>query len=338
MKTRTLLSLLGSGQLALLLSLMRPARSFYRLSFLGAGLSSGWLRRLANGPAPLDTLAGDLEVDASMRDGLVAWLQMGVVLGEWRSGPAGYSLRGRLARQLLEPANDAVAAWVEEMALLDNFLIIQAPDRLRTGKHFTLADHDARLIARSSRLVEPFLCEVLDALIPRGGAFKLFEIGCGSAAYLRHAAARNPELTALGLELQPAAGALATENIARWHLAGRVAIEVGDVMLRSPEPVFHLATLHQNIYYFPVERRVSALRHVRGFLRPGGHLFLTTWSPGRGLGAPLPELWAGLTEGRGRLPTVAEMVAQLEAAGFSEVRRRSLVPGESFYSFVGVNR
>ncbi|MBI3192331.1 MAG: methyltransferase domain-containing protein [Pedosphaera parvula] len=273
-----------------------------------------------------------------MRNGLEAWLQMGVALGELRSGPAGYSLRGRLARQLIDPANDAVAAWVEEMALLDNFLITQAPNRLRTAKRFTLADQDARLIARSSRLAEPFLCEVLDALIPRGGAFKLFEIGCGSAAYIRHAAARNPELTALGLELQPAAATLATENITQWNLAGRVTIEVGDVMLRSPEPVFHLATLHQNIYYFPVERRVSLLRHVRGFLRPGGQLFLTTWCPGRGLGAPLLDLWAGLTEGRGRLPTVAEMASQLEAAEFSEVRHRSLIPGESFYSFVGVNR
>ena len=39
---------------------------------------------------------------------------------------------------------------------------------------------------------------------------------------------------------------------------------------RAAEPAFDLATLHNNIYYFPVAERVSLLRHVRGFLRPGG--------------------------------------------------------------------
>ena len=45
-----------------------------------------------------------------------------------------------------------------------------------------------------------------------------------------------------------------------------------------------------------------------------------------------------MTEGCGRLPTPAEMAAQLEEAGFLDVTRRSLIPGESFYSFVGANR
>jgi hypothetical protein len=30
------------------------------------------------------------------------------------------------------------------------------------------------------------------------------------------------------------------------------------------------------------------------------------------------------------------MVAQMKEAGFADVKRRRLIPGESFYSFVGV--
>ena len=52
MNLRTLLSLIGNGQLPLLLSTMRLARSSYRVAFLAAGLSSGLLRRLAAGPVP----------------------------------------------------------------------------------------------------------------------------------------------------------------------------------------------------------------------------------------------------------------------------------------------
>ena len=43
-----------------------------------------------------------------------------------------------------------------------------------------------------------------------------------------------------------------------------------------------------------------------------------------------------MTAGRGRLPTPGEMVAQMKEAGFADVKRRTLIPGESFYSFVGV--
>jgi SAM-dependent methyltransferase len=144
-------------------------------------------------------------------------------------------------------------------------------------------------------------------------------------------------LTALGLELQPAVADLAAANIAEWNLGSRVVIETGDVLQRTPKPVFDIATLHQNIYYFPVERRVSVLRHVRGFLRPGGRLLLTTYCKGRGLGAALLNLWGATTEGCGRLPKTSEMASQLEQAGFLDITRRSLIPGESLHAFVGTN-
>src|SRR5207244_2881415 len=50
----------------------------------------------------------------------------------------------------------------------------------------------------------------------------------------------------------------------------RVAIEAGDVMARAAEATFDLATLHNNIYYFPGEARVRDLPHVPAFLEPGG--------------------------------------------------------------------
>ena len=33
---------------------------------------------------------------------------------------------------------------------------------------------------------------------------------------------------------------------------------------------FDLATLHQNIYYFPVDTRVELLQTLLGLLKPGG--------------------------------------------------------------------
>jgi SAM-dependent methyltransferase len=338
MKLRTLFSLIGNGQLAVMLSMARVVGPYHRLAFVASGLSNGVLRKLAAGPVALDALAADLGAGSAMRDGLEAWLQLGVAVGELRCGADGYTLRGKLSRQLTDPTNDAAAAFIEEVALLHNTLISESTDRLRRASPFTLADQDARLVARSSRLAEPFICEALDAVIPTHGPVKLFEIGCGTAAYIRYAAARNLGLTALGIDLQPGAAALAAENISGWNLATRVAIECGDVTRRNPEPVFDVATLHQNIYYFPVQSRVTVLRHVRGFLKPGGRLLLTTFCQGRGIGGGVLSLWGAMTEGCGRLPTPAEMMEQLAEAGFCDVTRRRLIPFESFHAFVGAVR
>jgi len=335
MTFRTLVSLVRDGRLLVLLAMTRAVRPHHRLAFLAAGASSGLFAKLASGPLSLDRLADELSADPSMRDGLEAWLGLGVSLGVLRRGPQGYSLRGMLAKSLARPESDAAAAFVEEVARLHNHLITETPARLGQQRRFTLADHQGDLIARSSRLAEPFICEAVDEVLPPRGRVRLLEIGCGSAAYIRYAAARNPELTALGLELQPDAAALARDNVARWKLTDRVTIEVGDILQRAPEAVFDVATLHQNIYYFPMDARVGTLRHVRAFLEPGGRLLLTTVCLGRGAAVDVLNLWGTMTEGCGRLPTPAEMVAQMEAAGFTQVTKRSLIPSDSFYAFVG---
>ena len=323
---------MGSGQLGLMLSVSRLVAPCYRVAFLASGLSSGWLKALSSGPQPVEVLQSG--ADPSMLDGLQAWLRLGVILGELRAGAEGYSLRGSLARKLIDPGNDAAAALLEETATLDMRVIERTPSRLRQGLPFTLAEQDARLIARSSRFAEPFICEAVDEVISTHGAIALLEIGCGAAAYIRHAAMRNPQLTALGLELQAGAANLARENVAAWNLTSRVTIEVGDIMLRRPEPLFDVATLHQNIYYFPVGNRVAVLRHVRSFLKPGGRLLLTTWCQGKGLGSGLLDLWGAMTQDAGRLPKRPEMLAQLREAGYTDVTHCSLIPGESLYSFL----
>ena len=337
MNFRTFLSLLRGGGLKSLWALGRAARGYHRVSFLASGLSSGLLARLASGPQSLEALSIDLQIAPSMRDGLRAWLQAGVALGELAVQPAGYTLNGKLARMLTDERHDAAAAFIEEVAYLHNALFTQAPERLRSGVPFTLADQNARMIARSSRLCEPFIREALTALLPMRGSTRLLEIGCGAAAYIRFAASRNPELRALGIDLQADAAALAAENIAKWNLGDRVSIEMADIREKSGDASFDIATLHQNIYYFPVVERIGVLRHVRSFLKRGGRLLLTTICQGSSPTSAVIDLWGAITAECGRLPSPAEMVGQMKDAGFNSVEAKSLIPGESFYAFWGTN-
>lgn len=338
MKIPTALSLLGSGQLpsiGLVGLLLRP---MYRGAFVAAASANGVLALLARGPVPFDDIAAALSPNPSTRDALEAWLEMGVSLGELSRTEAGYGLRGALSRRLADARVDAVAAMLVEAATLHTALLWRTPALTREGRRFTLADQDGRLIARTSRVLEPLVREAIDEALPRPGGGhlvqqRLLEVGCGSGVYIRHALERDPHMTAVGIELQPEVAAMARDNLRQWRLEGRAVVEDGDLRARPTDPTFSLVTLHNNIYYFPVESRVEVLAHARRFLRPGGRILLTTGCRGGGLAMQALDLWAAATEGCGRLPHPDELVDQLGKAGFTDARARRLMPGEAYFSF-----
>jgi protein-L-isoaspartate O-methyltransferase len=333
MRARTLAELWRRGQLRLLLRATRLATPYYRVAWLAAAARAGLLRRLADAALPLESLASELAPHARDSDGLRTWLDMGVRLRELECREGAYALRGFLARKLADPDNDAIAAILEEVATLHHRLLMETPELLRQGRRLSMDDQDGVLIARSSRLIEPFVQEAIDDAVLSSGPVRLLEVGAGTGTHIRYAAGRNPELTALGLELQPQVADLANQNLREWGLAERASVDKGDVRDRTPEAAFDLVTLHNNIYYFAVEERPALLRHLGGFLTPGGRLLLTTGCAGGSPTMQALDIWSANTEGCGRLPEVDEMEGQLREAGFSEVRSRRLMPGESYYAF-----
>src|SRR5215831_13973411 len=227
MSLKAFFHLMRDGRLTALLGVGSGLKSFYRLTYLAAAGEAGLLDRLASGPATFDSLAGFFAAAGQGREALEAWLQLGIRLRLLSVGPLGYSLRG-LASSLARPENDPALAMVQEVAGLHHKLISATLPRLRSGELWSLADQDGELIARSSRVLEAFQAEVIRRTFPERGALRLLEIGCGSGIYLRYAAMRNPWLTALGIELQPAVAEMARTNLLRWGLENRVKVEDGD--------------------------------------------------------------------------------------------------------------
>jgi SAM-dependent methyltransferase len=332
MSLKPFFSLLLEGRLTPLLGVGSGLKSFYKLTYLAAAGEAGLLKRLADGPATFDSLAEFCAADGQGREALEAWLQMGVRLRLLSQGPSGYGLRG-MARALARPENDAALAMVEEVAGLHHKLIAGTLPKIRKGHSWSLADQDGELIARSSRVLEAFQAEAIERIFPERGAMRLLEIGCGSGVYLRYAARRNPELTAVGVELQPAVAEMARKNLRSWGLEGRIKVEDGDFRARTPGELFDIATLYNNIYYFPVEERLALLKRIGSFLRPGGFLLLTTCCQGGSVGTEALNLWGAATKGAGRLPAEAELVEQLRGAGYGRVETKSMIPGERFVAF-----
>ncbi len=284
---RPLFRLLKARQLVPALAANALYKSFYKVCFLAALESGGLMARLRGGPLTFERLAADAPGDKAV-EALQAWLQMGCKLGLLRLGDRGYALHG-LARKMAEPQNDGTLALTQEVASLHHRLITESVPRLREGRMWSLDNQDPALTARSSRALEAFQREALERWIPRGGACRLLEIGCGSAVYIRYAALLNPQLTALGLELQDEVTRRAQENIRAWGLQDRVRIESGDIRTKQSDAAYDVATLYNNIYYFPVAERVALLAHIARQLRPGGALLLVTCCQGGSPGIPSPE-------------------------------------------------
>ena len=183
---------------------------------------------------------------------------------------------------------------------------------------------------------EPFIFEAVDAVIPSQGDYQLLEVGCGSGIYIQRACTRNPDLRAVGLELQEKVAAMARKNIKAWGLEDRTTIEHCDVRNYSTTQKFDLVTLHQNINYFPVQERENLFRHIKEYLKPGGQVLLTSVCQGGGPGIQGLNIQVSTTEGLSPLPDPDHLCQQLKAAGFEGVKARRLVPFESIWAFSAV--
>jgi len=323
MMNQQLLALTGSS------ALLKP---FYQLHYVVAAKECGLFELLVDAPKSFKHLAEVYCTDDKTREALEAWLGLGVRLGCLRLNDRGFALKG-LAKKLASPQNDAALALLQEAAGLHSKLISQTVRKLRNGDLWTLDDQDGEIIARSSRIMEAFQMEAIDRFFPASGAASLLEIGCGSGAYIKYAADRNPSLTALGLELQSNVADAARRNISEWGLQGRVKIKAGDIRLKAPDEPFNIVTLYNNIYYFPVESRVSLLQHVRQFIKSDGFLLLITCCQGGSLAVEVLNLWGAATLTGGRLPGKDELISQLQHAGFQDVETVRLIPGETLFAF-----
>ncbi|KQY29163.1 SAM-dependent methyltransferase [Nocardia sp. Root136] len=337
MKLSTLTKAHAAGSLPLLLSLARSfATPLYRASFLVAALDQGVLQELSGAPRDLDAIADAIGIVGDRRL-LGAWLDLGVRLGELGISEGRYRLSSRRAKALARPRNDAVAAALEELVRFHLPVLLNGPAMVRSGARLTMSDQDGSIIARSSRIVQPFLEEAVEGVLAPTGPVRLLEIGCGSGVYVRHAASLNPGLTAVAIDYQAEVAAEAAANLALWGLADRVEVKCSDVREFASSELFDIVTMHNNIYYFAVEERTKLLECVRLLLKPGGRLLLTTACRGGNLSTEVLGLWFEFADFGGPLPAATELAQQLTAAGFADVEVRRLIPGEQFCSFAGRN-
>ncbi len=107
---------------------------------------------------------------------------------------------------------------------------------------------------------------------------RVLEAGCGAGGALLAAAVRRPEALFTGLERDPAAAALARENVALNGLGDRVEIIEGDVQAgfrAAALPVFDAVMANPPFFDDPAELRAPAPEKAGAWMADGG---LQAWT------------------------------------------------------------
>ena len=313
----------------------RDWKALLRLHFLHAALDSGLLGALAE-PRTREALLTELDVQRP--DLLDAILDLGTSLGEITQKSGRYRVTGSRSRAFQAPRNDALAAMVEANVTYYNDLFRGFSRRLRGAPLDERIRSIGLLVARVSRIAEPFVEHFLGAVVRERRPRRILDVGCGSGQNLRTALEEDPRIEGIGLEMDADVVTQGRENLRAWGVDDRAAIFHGDVRsipdeVREP---FDLVLLFSVIYYFPVSDRISLLQGLRQRLSPGGALVIATSCRGEGvdLFSANLNLATSSMEGLTPLPEVNETEALLREAGFERVLRRKLIARTTYFGFI----
>jgi hypothetical protein len=81
MGIKTLVKFILNNPALLMYRMNRTAKEFYRAGFISTAISEGIYDALSNGPVSLNNLHAAIGTDSN-QEGLKAWLDLGVSLGE----------------------------------------------------------------------------------------------------------------------------------------------------------------------------------------------------------------------------------------------------------------
>lgn len=333
MSLRDILTLFRMPHLRTQLRLKRDVDSFLRLHFLYAATESGLLQTLGN-PATREEIIRKLDVRRpELLDGL---LELGVSLKELSRAKERYEICGNCSLALTAGDGDPLRALIQEYITYHGSVFRHFAARLKGAPPGDYLAETGDMIARSSRVAEPFVGRFVKTIIRDQRPRTLFEIGCGSGIYLRHAAEMEPTITGVAIDVFEDVVEQASANLAKWGIGDRFKVITAD-MHDLPADItgpFDLVTLYNNIYYFTPEERVPLFRKIRSLLAPDGALALVSMMRGNTIMASEFDLVLRSTLGCAPLPELDETIMQLQESGFNKIKKTRLGFGEPFYGIL----
>ncbi len=317
-----------------MLGILGDSRALSRIRFLHAADRVGLIQHL-RAPITAEELARRLDItDTGL---LKELLDVGVAVGELRSRGGRHSIKGCRVRALASKQGDAVGAFVGELADYRGDVYRGLPAQLFGGEPNHYLDEYDELIARSSRLVEPFIARFVRHVLTERPTRSLLEIGCGRGIYIRHAAEACPELRAVGIDMSESVSALAADNLTAWGLRDRCTALHADIRRTHAADLdgpFDLITLHNNVYYFSEAEQREVFADLRRRLAPGGRLVMTSVFAGKTLAAAEFDLVLRSTANCWPLPERNEILDALQEAGYRNITFHRLLATDPLFGVI----
>ena len=330
MKLGYLIALLRTLKIPGLFPVIKDWKSFLRLHFIYAAIQSGLLTALCS-PSTREELIQKLDVKRS--EILDALLDLGLALKELSHQQGVYHIRGRRSRAVVGATGDIVASMIEANVTYYSSVYRQAADRMHGAPLGDDLAYIGDLVARFSKIGEPFIRKFIKDLVKERGDLRVLDIGCGSGLFLKSLYDLNHNAHGIGIDIDEQVVRQARENMQRWGLSGRFTIIAGDICAMADEGHFDFVTLFNLLYYFSLEQRLRVLQKVRDVLNPGGMVAIAMnfKSEGTDPGAANLNMVNVSLRGLTPLPDLKEVAAQLETVGFTKISLQRLIPAGTFY-------
>ena len=326
---RSLLRLTTVPDKFALFGLMRSLRGQMRIGTASALVRCGAMVHLSK-PCTLGELVEALDIqEVEMLQHL---LELGVRLRLLRRRGGRYVAKSQLARCLARPGENPVASMLVEVATYHREVFDFLPDRLRGEAPRDFLATYGPVIAISSRLMEPWLFAFTRERVGESQGQRILDIGCGSGQFLAFCAGLHSDHKGAGIEMDEGAARAANQRLEEAELANRFVVQLGDARSDAawPEGSFDIITAHQNVYYFDEAERTALWRKCRERLNEGGKLLIVTPTSG----GPMSDYFSLILRSTVHcfgLPSAQQLTSELKSAGFSQVERERMIPGDSLW-------
>ena len=165
-----------------LFSIMRDWQAFIRMNFLFAAYESGLLNALAT-PCERGLLIEKIQVKRP--DLLDALLDVGLATKELEMKNQKFAIRGKQSKAIMGPKGDMIAAMIQANLTYYSDAYRFAADRMKGGELGDDLDKIGDLIARASKVTEPFIKDFIKAAVSGKEPMRVLDVGCGSGIYLQ---------------------------------------------------------------------------------------------------------------------------------------------------------
>ena len=329
---RNLFTFLGDRNMRQLSPVLQDWEAMVRMHFLYAANEGGLIQALHK-PSTKEELLTRLEVKSpEILEGLLA---LGLSCGEISTKDNLYFLSGKRVRALAGDNGDTVSALVQGNVTYYNAIFREVPDRMKDGSKGDYLDDIGEIIARYSKIVEPFLSGLVISKVKSHGSMRYLDIGCGSGFYLWKAVLENPQLTAVGIDQDPNVIENSKRNLEAWGNADRIDLIQGDIRTAPSElkGPFDLITFFNAVYYFSESERHSLFFKLKNLLSAGGELVIVSSlkTEKMDIGSANLNMVTSSINGCTPLPTVEEILSLLKESGYNRTGAERLLPGSSVY-------